>query len=84
MRVQKRFNPRIDRIRSGGKVIRISEGIQVRAIVFRLAGGEREALITNLEEGEMEAAAFPELYYKRWPIETKYNQVKRTAETELR
>ncbi|MDR0760595.1 MAG: IS4 family transposase [Treponema sp.] len=82
MRVQRRFNPRIDRMRSGSKVIRISEGIQARVIVFRLVGGEREAMITNLEEGELEAAAFPELYYKRWPIETKYNQLKQKFELE--
>jgi hypothetical protein len=50
--------------------------------VFQLAGGEREALITNLEEGELEAAAFPELYYQRWPIETKYNQLKQKFELE--
>jgi hypothetical protein len=69
-------------MRSGSKLIRLSEGIRARAIVFRLASGEREALITNLAEGEMEAAAFAELYYKRWPIETKYNQVKQKFEVE--
>jgi hypothetical protein len=82
MRVQKRFNPRIDRMRSGSKDIRLSEGIRTRVIVFRLVGGEREALITNLEEEEMEEEAFPELYYKRWPIETKYNQLKQKFELE--
>jgi hypothetical protein len=39
-------------------------------------------LITNVGEGELETAAFPELYYKRWPIETKYNQVKQKFELE--
>jgi hypothetical protein len=82
MRVQKRFNPRIDRMRNGSKSIMLSEGIRTRVIVFRLKSGEREALITNLEEGEMETAAFPELYYKRWPIETKYNQLKQKMELE--
>jgi hypothetical protein len=67
---------------SGSREIRISEGIRTRAVVFRLKSGERETLITNLEEGEMEAAAFPELYYKRWPIETKYNQLKQKMELE--
>jgi hypothetical protein len=82
MRVQRRFNFHIGRMRSGSKLIRLSEGILTRALVFQLAGGEREALITNLEEGELEAAAFPELYYKRWPIETKYNQLKQKFELE--
>ena len=82
MRIQRRFNPRIDRMKNGSKVIRLSLGIQTRAIVFQLTSGEREALITNLEEAEMETAAFPELYYQRWPIETKYNQVKQKLELE--
>jgi hypothetical protein len=82
MRVQKRFNSRIDTMRKGSRVIPLAEGIKTRAVVFRLGNGEREALITNLEEAEMETAAFPELYYKRWPIETKYNQVKQKMELE--
>jgi hypothetical protein len=51
-------------------------------VVFRLTSGEREALITNLEEDEVEEKAFPELYYKRWTVETKYNQVKQKMEQE--
>jgi hypothetical protein len=41
---------------------------------------KREVLITNLEEREM--AMFPELYYKRRLIETKYNQMKQKFELE--
>jgi hypothetical protein len=67
---------------SGGKDMRLSEGIRTRAIAFRVKSGEREALATNMEEGEMEAAAFLELYYKRWPTETKYNQLKQKFELE--
>jgi hypothetical protein len=82
MRVQKRFNTRIDKMRNGSKVIKLAEGMKPRAIVFRLKSGEREALITNVEEGEIETTAFPDLYYKRWPVETKYNQVKQKLELE--
>jgi hypothetical protein len=82
MRAQKGFNPRIDRMRNGSKNIKLSEGVKTRAIVFRLKSGERETLITNLEEGEVEEEAFGELYYKRWPVETKYNQVKQKLELE--
>jgi hypothetical protein len=35
-----------------------------------------------LEEREVEEAAFSELYNKRWPIETKYKQVKQKLELE--
>jgi hypothetical protein len=71
MRVPKRYNSRIDKKRSGSKVIKLSEGVTIRAIVFRLGNGERETLITNLEDGEMEDAAFADLYYKRWPHRNK-------------
>jgi hypothetical protein len=70
MRVQKAFNTCIDKMRSGSKVIKLSEDKRTRAIVFRQKSGEREAVITNVEEGELEEEAIPELYYKRWPVET--------------
>ena len=82
MRIQKGFNARIDGLKKGSKNIRLGEGITVRALAFTLTSGEREALITNLEKGEMEDGVFPELYYKRWPVETKYNQLKQKFELE--
>jgi AraC-like DNA-binding protein len=50
----------------GSTEIKLSDGDRIRAVVFRLKNGEREALITNVEEGELERAVFPALYYKRW------------------
>jgi hypothetical protein len=82
MRARKRFNSRMDKMRRGSKVIRLTEDIRTRALVFRLTSGEREMLTTNLDEQEMGDEAFPELYYKRWPIETKYNQMKQKFELE--
>jgi hypothetical protein len=41
-------------------------GKQVRAIVVDLDSGEREILITNLPEWDIEYEAFKELYHKRW------------------
>jgi hypothetical protein len=37
-------------------------------------------MITNLEEGEVKDAGFPDLYYKRWPVETRYRQLKQKFE----
>jgi hypothetical protein len=82
MRVQRGFNPRIDKIKRGDRPITFSDGNTIRALVFRLKSGEREALITNLGKEEMDASVFSELYYKRWPIETKYNQLKQKFELE--
>ncbi|MDR0377289.1 MAG: hypothetical protein LBH70_05795, partial [Spirochaetaceae bacterium] len=56
--------------------------MKIRAAAFRLKSGEQEALTANPWEDEMEEAAFPELYYKRQPVETKYNQVKQKMELE--
>jgi hypothetical protein len=53
MRVQRGFNSRMDKMRRESKTIGFSEGIQTRAIVFRLSGGGGgDALITNLGEVE--------------------------------
>jgi hypothetical protein len=78
MRVQNHFNAQIDGLKTESKIVQLGEG----ALALTLIGGEREALITNLDEGEMEDAAFPVLYYKRWPIETKYCQLKQNMELE--
>ena len=82
MRVQRGFNSCIDRMSEGSQIIELGKEGRIRAIVFLLKSGEREALVTNLGEGEVEERAFPELYYKRWPVETKYNQVKQKLELE--
>jgi hypothetical protein len=57
-------------------------GRRVRVIVIPLENGEREILITNLSEEEMEYEGFAELYHKRWGIETKYKTVKQKLEVE--
>jgi hypothetical protein len=76
MRVRKGFSGRIGRLKKGSKLVRAGEGITVRVLVFTLACGEKEALVTNLDEGKMEDGAFAELYCKRWPVETKYSRIK--------
>jgi hypothetical protein len=82
MRVRRGFNPQIDEQETGSGIVRLCEGIDVRVLAFTLSGGGREALITNLTEDEVEDAAFPELYHKRWPVETKYCQLKQKLELE--
>jgi hypothetical protein len=83
MRVQKGFireeelGTAVDRWVALGK-----SGKQVRTIVVDLGSEEREILITNLPEAEMEYKAFKELYHKRWGIETKYKTVKQKLELE--
>jgi hypothetical protein len=82
MRVQRGFSRETDRMRGGSATVKLGEDVEVRALAFQLKSGETERLVTNLKAEEVEDGAFKELYYKRWPIETKYNQLKQKLELE--
>jgi hypothetical protein len=55
---------------------------RVRVLKFRLPSGETETLISSLKDGRYRIKRFKELYFKRWPIETKYDEVKKKLEVE--
>jgi hypothetical protein len=83
VRVQKSFNKEMDKHEAGDFRVRLEAiGREVRVVKFALASGEEEMLATNLEEEEVAAEAFPELYFKRWPVETKYDELKKKMELE--
>ena len=50
--------------------------MNVRMISVKLDGGITEYLATSIFDGSLKAADFKELYFKRWPIETKYGELK--------
>ncbi|WP_235846942.1 transposase [Neobacillus soli] len=50
--------------------------MRLRAIRFTLDSGEKELLITNIEDVELGIQDFKTLYFKRWGIETKYDELK--------
>jgi hypothetical protein len=50
--------------------------IRVRVITLELDSGIKEILITNLFEETLNVQAFKFLYFKRWGIETKYDELK--------
>ena len=52
------------------------EKLLVRILRFRLETGEYEYLATNLFDRKYTIDLFKELYFQRWPIETKFKQVK--------
>ena len=58
------------------------EDIPVRVIKFTLPSGEEETLITDITDKRMGIPAFKALYFKRWPIETKFDEVKNKLEVE--
>lgn len=50
--------------------------VRLRAIRFPLNSGEEEFLITNIVDGQLGIKEFKTLYFKRWGIETKYDELK--------
>ena len=50
--------------------------MRLRAIRFMLDSGEEELLITNIDEKRVQTHEFKALYFKRWGIETKFDELK--------
>jgi IS4 transposase len=74
MRVKSKWNREIDESTTADSLIKLDEATTIRVVKFQLPSGEMETLISNLFELPVEE--FPALYFKRWPIETKYDVVK--------
>ena len=58
------------------------DSIDVRVIKFALITGEQETLITNLTPDEADTQYCENLYFKRWGIETAYDELKNKFEIE--
>jgi len=87
MRVRRKFNVSIDRLAEGDHPnfsLQKSgyENIPIRVVKFTLPSGEEETLITNITDKRMGIPAFKALYFKRWPIETKFDEIKNKLEVE--
>lgn len=53
-----------------------TEDIKIRVLEIILDSGEKEYLATNLFDPSITHKMFQELYFYRWPIETKYKELK--------
>ena len=53
-----------------------TEDIDIRVIEVVLDDGTKEYLATNLFDTEITKDMFRELYFYRWPVETKYKELK--------
>jgi hypothetical protein len=86
MRVREKFDLGIDVLERGEHRVELEKGgrgpVEVRVIKFRLPGGETETLISSLMDSGYGVKEFKALYFKRWPIETKYDRVKKKMEVE--
>ena len=86
MRVRRGFNKEIDALSPGDHYLTLKKNgrqdIRVRVLKFFLPSDEIEMLITDIFDKRMGVKAFKELYFKRWPIETKYDELKNKLEVE--
>jgi hypothetical protein len=85
MRVREKFSTMIDGLGRGDHTIELERGeerIPLRVIKFRLKSGEIETLITDMRDKRYGMKDMKALYFKRWPIETKYDQIKKKLEIE--
>jgi hypothetical protein len=58
------------------------ETLKVRVLKFQLDSGVAEVLITNIFDETFSVSDFKELYFKRWGIEVKYNELKNRLQIE--
>lgn len=56
--------------------------LKMRVLKFKLNSGIIETLITNIFDEDFTVADFKELYFKRWGIEIKYNEIKNKLQIE--
>jgi hypothetical protein len=86
MRVKRGFNKSIDLLPYGDHGVTLQkqghDDIPVRVVKFELSSGEDEVLITDITDKSMGIEDFKKLYFMRWPVETKYDEIKNKLEVE--
>ena len=65
-----------------GTLIPVGTVLKIRVIKVKLSTGEIETLITDLTAEELSYEECKALYFKRWGIETRYDQLKNQFEVE--
>lgn len=79
MRVRRKFNKEIDALTSSDAFVELTHEqtvYHIRVVKFPLPSGEIETLITDLPQDLFETTDFQALYFRRWPIETRYDALK--------
>ncbi|WP_252232280.1 IS4 family transposase [Clostridium sp. ZBS15] len=85
MRVSTRFLKIVVNAPKEDQVIEVKHNqvtLKIRVIKFKLDSGITEILITNIFDEGFSVADFKELYFKRWAIEVKYNEIKNKLQIE--
>jgi hypothetical protein len=86
MRVKRGFNKDIDKLEEGDHTVVLQkhghDDTSVRVLKFVLSSGEEETLITDITDKTLGIEDFKKLYFMRWPIETKFDEVKNKLQIE--
>lgn len=85
MRVSSSFLNEVNAAKDGDQVVEIKTKklkTKMRVLKFDLESGEKEVLITNLTDSDLGIEDFKALYFKRWGIEVKYNEIKNKLQIE--
>ena len=87
MRAKRGFSKTIDQLSNGDHHTVIlkksgNDDILVRVLKFNLSSGEEETLITDIVDKNLNTEDFKKLYFMRWPIETKYDEIKNKLQIE--
>ena len=78
MRCKRKWNYVVDETQSNDFTLDLKGDVSLRVIRVLLPSGETETLITNLFDLPYEQ--FMPLYFRRWPVETKYDILKNKLE----
>ncbi|RED76619.1 DDE family transposase [Cohnella phaseoli] len=73
---------RAKELKKQGKSLAPGTVLQVRVIKVELSTGETEILLTNVSADELSYEASKPLYFKRWGVETRFDDLKHKFEIE--
>jgi hypothetical protein len=85
MRAKRNFSNDVMKAKNEDQVILINynkKSYKVRVVRLMLESGQEEILLTSLLDGKFTVTVLKELYFKRWGIETKYDELKNRLEIE--
>lgn len=85
MRVSSQFIKVVNEAREEDQIVEVKideQIVRIRVLRFLLDSKEEELLITNLFDESLSINDFKALYFKRWGIETKYDELKNRLQIE--
>ncbi len=85
MRTKINFSKDIKNAQNQDQIINIKndeEVLTVRVVRFLLPSKQEEVLVTSLLDEDLTIEDFKELYFKRWGVEVKYDELKNRLEIE--